>query len=107
MCDLHGHEGQSDFGPWRSALVPLTLAAVCAFSFVRHISCCRPVKEKTFKIWNGIKGEFVDMTDTMLIEARTDPGAHSGCIEEGIDLVLQILTNHVGLCSTRKDKDVD
>jgi hypothetical protein len=85
----------------------LSLATVCALSFVRHISCCHPVKEKTFKIWNGIKGEFVDMTDTMLIEARTDPGAHSGCIEEGIDLVLRILTNHVGLCSTRKDKDVD
>src|SRR5262245_61113574 len=79
----------------------LSRAVVCTLSFVKHIlsRCCRPVKEKTFKIWDGRKGTFVDMTDTMLIEARTDPGAHPGCIEEGVDLVLRILTNRVGCCA--------
>ena len=80
-------------------------AWVSATSSGHCISCCHLVKETTFKIWDGIKGVFVDMTDMMLIEARTDPGVHPGCIEEGIDLVLRILTNHVGLlCLTQKRK---
>jgi hypothetical protein len=35
------------------------------------------------------------MSDAMLHEARTVPGAHPGCIQMGIELVSQILTNRV------------
>lgn len=35
------------------------------------------------------------MTDARLLEARTNPSAYIGCIEEGPDIVLRILTNRV------------
>ena len=65
------------------------------FLLIEHVSWCCLVKEKKWRIWDGFKEKFVTMTDTMMHEARVDPCAYPGCIEEGVDLVLRILTNRV------------
>jgi hypothetical protein len=55
----------------------------------------RPPKEKLFVVWDHDKQDDVEMTETRLLEARTQPLAHMGCIEVGQDLPLRILTNRV------------
>jgi hypothetical protein len=71
-------------------------------SFCEHLSpasTSSPVEEeeKKFEVWDYRTGKYVVMTDWMLHEARMDPSSYMGCIEEGKDLILRILTNRVCL----------
>jgi hypothetical protein len=60
-----------------------------------HALCHQTEKEHIFRVWDYTDGRYIEMTEARLLEARTKPSAHIGCIEEGLDIVLRILTNRV------------
>ena len=46
------------------------------------------------------------MTDTILIEAQTEPDVYFKCIKEDIDLVSWILTNYIRYCIQLEKKKI-